>query len=404
MKKDILFFPWRDWNTVILEGFARREANIIKSLEKSSQIRKILIVNNFCSLKQEILVKKKISKLKGTIIKDNFFYSISKITEKIFVLNFKIVLPKSTLRIYMNFLNKYIIKSIKQSMNFIGFSSDYITWCCDLFRVKIAAKINKNFYIFDAIDNLLEHDQYKKMHKKVQQLYLYMQKKSDLIFTVSKDLKEKLFGNRKKVYYVPNGVDTSLSNKINSSLPQDLPQNKKPIIGYIGLLQERIDVKLLMYAIHNLKKFNFVFVGAEQSKNYFYDLKKLDNTYFLGAKHHSEIAQYINSFDVCIIPHKVNKFTQSMNPLKLYEYLALSKEVVTTPVPPSQDFSDVIHIAHSKEEFADKISQAIYTPFFEFTKESIKRRMFQESWQKRVESMLEIIDKYLTFTSLPKDN
>jgi teichuronic acid biosynthesis glycosyltransferase TuaH len=63
----------------------------------------------------------------------------------------------------------------------------------------------------------------------------------------------------------------------------------------------------------------------------------------------------MKKIDIAIIPHKVNEFTNSMNPLKLFEYLASGKPVITTGVAGTEDVSEYIYLANSKDEFVKTI-------------------------------------------------
>ena len=62
-------------------------------------------------------------------------------------------------------------------------------------------------------------------------------------------------------------------------------------------------------------------------------LKDMKNVAFLGIKQHSELAEYIDRFDVCLIPYLLNDYTETVYPTKLNEYLARGKAVVSTALP-----------------------------------------------------------------------
>ncbi|WP_449598723.1 glycosyltransferase [Niallia sp. Marseille-Q9988] len=281
-------------------------------------------------------------------------------------------------------------------MNFLSLDN-YLTWCFDLTRIEIANHFKNKLLIFDAIDNLLEHDQNKSDTKYLAHMYKTANDNAQLIFTVSKDLRNKLFINHNNAYYIPNAINIreyqEIHHKSDYYRPSDLPNG--PLVGYIGLMQERVNIDILKECIEKNPLINFVFVGPILSKKYFQPIKHYQNVYFLGAKHHSHIPKYLIHFDICLIPHKVNKFTKSMNPLKLYEYLAAGKEVITTSVPPSSDFKNVIHISDDKKEFSKKISECIKTPYLKFSKEEIMNSVKNEDWNIRLSEMLKHVEKQL---------
>lgn len=395
----MLIFPWRDWNTIKREGFRTREANILQEIIKDSNVEKVLCVNRSIIPKYLMPVIKKLKP--GFFELDNVntseiiesteykrtFSELKKINDKFYVLDLNYMLPNpkgnKLERIFI--FNKILENEIRIAIEYLKLNN-YSTMCWDVTRVEIANKYKGKLLIFDVIDNLLEHDQNKKDRNFLEKCYEKINNTSNIIFTVSKSLKDTLFKNHNNTHFIPNGINLDLYKKNDTKKLADLPIGK-PIVGYVGLMQERIDIELLEYIIEENQNKNFVFIGPVLSPSYFNSIKEFKNVFFLGSKHHSQIVDYIYGFDVCIIPHKVNEFTKSMNPLKLYEYLAAGKQVITTPVPPSDDFEKVIYIAKDKEEFNYYINESISTPYSKFSKESLGLEIEGHSWSNRYYEM-----------------
>ncbi|MGG3964933.1 MULTISPECIES: glycosyltransferase [Heyndrickxia] len=410
MGYNILFFPWRDWDTMEREGFRTREANLLIALIKNPNVDNILCVNRpkipgyvryVLNVKNKKMLFKKpynnnqyreISITSNEIKKTGLFSKLKKVNGKLNVLDIIYYLPnpKGNKLERLNIFKRILLQEVKKSINILEFDN-YLTWCFDLTRIDVANTLKKDLLIFDAIDNLLEHDQNKKDCFFLEKCYKSARANAELIFTVSRDLKNTLFFDHKNVFYLPNAINQQMYKRRNITLPNDLPKDKKTV-GYVGLLQERIDLEVLETSITYNKNVNFIFIGPVLAKGYFDKLKKYKNVYFLGPKHHTEVPSYISFFDVCIIPHKLNKFTKSMNPLKLYEYLAAGKEVITTPVPPSEEFKSVIHICENKDVFARKIKEVLNNPFCKFSKQDVIDSVKGESWEHRLEQMLKLID------------
>ncbi|MCB9248087.1 MAG: hypothetical protein H6613_05855 [Ignavibacteriales bacterium] len=94
--------------------------------------------------------------------------------------------------------------------------------------------------------------------------------------------------------------------------------------GYAGALSFRLDQKFIDIITSNHNKNNFVFIGTSPSEG-LQKISEKGNVHILPPVNNSRIKEFISSFDLCIIPHGINDATSSMNPLKLYEYLALEK-------------------------------------------------------------------------------
>jgi hypothetical protein len=220
--------------------------------------------------------------------------------------------------------------------------------------------------------------------------------KVNLTITISKYLKEnkeKLYPE-KKIIYSPNAVDTDLFFNSKKFIPDDIKKISKPIIGYVGNVKEEIDLELIKYLAIKMPSISIVFVG-QISK----DLKqeiwtKLPNIYFLGKKVYSDLPNYIDFFDIGIIPYKVNNsYIKSISPMKLYEYLGLGIYVVSTPVPEVVDFSLTeigkknVKVAYNKEEFLENILNFIKLP----KKKLLETDINSISWNNRFNSIFKYI-------------
>jgi glycosyltransferase involved in cell wall biosynthesis len=110
-------------------------------------------------------------------------------------------------------------------------------------------------------------------------------------------------------------------------------------------------------------KWSFVFVGPTlehpEIKGSLAELSRRPNVHFLGAKPSDAAVGYVQHFDVCIMPYRLDDYTKYIYPLKLHEYLASGKPVVGTPIPALETFKDVIEVAESSDEWSSAIAQAL---------------------------------------------
>jgi glycosyltransferase involved in cell wall biosynthesis len=80
-------------------------------------------------------------------------------------------------------------------------------------------------------------------------------------------------------------------------------------------------------------------------------LSPYKNVHFTGAVPYARIPKIMAEFDVCIVPHVESQFTESLNPIKLWEYLASGKPVVSSNVAGFREYSDLCHIASGNKDF-----------------------------------------------------
>ena len=109
----------------------------------------------------------------------------------------------------------------------------------------------------------------------------------------------------------------------------------------------------------NRKDYNIVLFGIKYDDSF--DKQKLDkykNIHFLGSRDYKVLKNYASKFSVCTIPFLINDITKATSPVKLFEYMALHKPIVTTAMHECKKYKSVM-IAHNKEEFVELIDKAI---------------------------------------------
>ncbi len=120
-------------------------------------------------------------------------------------------------------------------------------------------------------------------------------------------------------------------------------------------MQERIDIELMQAVAAALPAVSFVLIGQILNRAWMEPLYRVPNIHFLGDKTYAQLPDYLAAFDVCIIPHHVGKYEHDGTALKLYEYMAMRKPIVTTGIGGVDMFADRICIANSAEAFAGGI-------------------------------------------------
>lgn len=322
-----------------------RTSMLLNALKRSEMVNKILAINCPASL------------IKGLGKKNIFADAIQKLDKKTSMLDLPVLLPETFP--FLAGLERNLLPSrIKAALDRLGFE-DFALLITTPRVVDFAKAIPAKIKIFDCIDNLLFHPQMIRFHNKIKKAYEWVKNNADLICIASVKQKNMFPDANGRIYLLPNGVDDIFLGNNNLECPDELKIIKRPIAGYIGALQERVNVDLLANIARSLPQVSFVFVGVMASPKHFARLKHFSNIHFLGERKFEDMPKYINHFDVCIMPHKKDLFTDSMNPLKIYEYLACGKPVISTPVSGTEDFKGLIYQAQSPGIFSEAIKHAI---------------------------------------------
>jgi glycosyltransferase involved in cell wall biosynthesis len=215
---------------------------------------------------------------------------------------------------------------------------------------------------------------------------------ADVVFVTAKQLLKKCRAINSNVYLVTNGVPSSFFRTVHH-VPHDIAVIKPPIVGFIGSIADWLDFDLLRSLASKNSDLSFLFIGPIQSRSTalaaFKALKALNNVFFLDEKRHDELPEYINNFNVGLIPFKVNALTQSVNPIKLFEYLAAGVPVVSSPLEEVLEFSDIVYVAEN-HDFSEKIRIAMNSDTNE-SRETRKAAAQQYTWDNivaRIESII----------------
>ncbi len=156
--------------------------------------------------------------------------------------------------------------------------------------------------------------------------------KSDISIVSAVKIREKYQKfSKSDIAVVPNGHNFNLDKKPNLVTKKTMLKNiQSPIIGFIGTLFRFIDDNLLEYIISKRSSYNFVFIGPVETNFPIQKLKKYKNVSLLGQQKKELIPSYITDFDVCLNPFKVHEVNDSVSPVKVFEYLASEKPVLST--------------------------------------------------------------------------
>lgn len=370
---------YSDWQ----KGIANRNYHVLHNLVKDDRVNKVIAVD-FLPFSWKRALKTYISDqilrdTRGTVIYGDLTSRCWQITSKILVY--------STIDSILN--KTRIISELQRIITKENMQDNLIVWNYNPMYVDYFRKFGNAMYVFDAVDDWLTHASYRPFRDLLRRDYMAIKAKSDLIFTVSEYLREKLFDAQSNSFWLPNAVDLDFfQNEARiHPLVAKLPH---PIVGFLGILQERIDLEILEYLASNNPQMSVVLAGPVWKDFKKKQLEKYGNVHFLGPIKHWEIPMLYNGFDVGIIPYQVNQFVKSTDPMKFYEYLAANLPIVSTPIPGSERFGDMVITADSSEKFGAAVEQALSGDRDLLKAERLKM-LENNTWKIRVGEMLDLI-------------
>jgi glycosyltransferase involved in cell wall biosynthesis len=189
--------------------------------------------------------------------------------------------------------------------------------------------------------------------------------KAHLVFTGGYELFCSKSPHHTNVHFFGCGVDVDHYSRARSpetKLPPDITELARPILGYFGVIDERLDYDLLARLAEAFPGAALAIIGP---------LAKVDramlpaheNIHWLGQRPYEELPAYLKAFDVCLMPFALNDATRYINPTKTLEYLAAGKPVVSTAVPDVvHHFTPVVEVARSADDFIQVVKRALDNP------------------------------------------
>ncbi len=224
---------------------------------------------------------------------------------------------------------------------------------------------------------------------------------ADIVVVTSPFLLEKHSKYNSNVHLVKNAVDYEKFAPARQfkNIPEDMEHISKPIIGHIGILNDKLDYDLINTVARARPDWSFVFVGGQSPGNTETNVYKFtnghpSNVFLLGQRNVTDIPRYIHACHICILPYRRDKYTEAIDSLKLYEYFACEKPVVATDVPTARERSQAVYIANDANDFIQKLEKAM-------TCDTLNQRVLQRSiaqqntWDKRIEQLSFIIKSSL---------
>jgi teichuronic acid biosynthesis glycosyltransferase TuaH len=301
-------------------------------------------------------------------------------------------------KIYRSMLNineKIILHRIRQVIAKYDISDFIYINSFNFYYPGIARKLAPDLTIYHCVDPLAFG--YEKRHGLISEHKIVSE--SDLIICTSKQLYEEKKKVNNNTFFIPNAADIAHCSK---ALLEEVPVHKslenipKPIIGYFGNIERRMDYDLLKTVIELNTDKSFVFAGPMLEEYVPKWMFETPNVYLTGAVPYADMPAVLKGFDVSMIPFKKDEFSATIFPLKLFEYLGAGKPVIATDFNPDlkEYTAEAVTYCSDATSFSAAISKALKEQD-DKVKEHRLAVASQNTWEIRVAEFSKLINKYL---------
>jgi len=270
-----------------------------------------------------------------------------------------------------------------------------VVWINFPFNPRLAKSLSPRAVVYDVMDEFVEFSIAPRKARRMEEEVL---NRASFVSTGTYALYEKKTALHPHVRYIPCGVDFELFNSVvkrKPPRPQDFPKARAPVFGYFGTLNERIDAELIEEVARRRPGWLFVLIGPIQRS--YGGTRQLGNVYYLGLKPYKLLPTYLAHFDVCTMPYRITEATKSISPVKLLEYFAAGKPVITTRIPDVLRFYEsLVWVVDGADDFITKgeallrMIQSGHLSYDQYV-EVARQRSWEQMAEQMVSGIMEVL-------------
>lgn len=215
--------------------------------------------------------------------------------------------------------------------------------------------------IYDCVDDWPSFFQHPKEKAFVSAIDEQLCRRADIVFVGSDPLLEKKLPFQCRTFVVNHAADIAHFSKAadpQTSIPADLAAIAGPRLGFIGMIDTiRFDATLIQQLADELPVQIIIVGGTMPGAERL--LPPHPRIHWLGMRSVEQLPAYLRGMDVLLMPYALNEATRTIYPLKLYEYLATGKPVVTTAIPAVGPMRGLMYVSSSHDDFVQNAQIAL---------------------------------------------
>ncbi|WP_420460038.1 glycosyltransferase [Neolewinella sp.] len=265
-----------------------------------------------------------------------------------------------------------------------------IVWFYSPSFFPVLADLRCETVVYDCMDEL---SLFRGAPRELVHLESRLLRRADVVFTGGRSLYEAKKERNPAVYCFPSSVDQAHFARAQEGLPvpADIAFLRGPVVGYFGVIDERIDLDLLAGTADLLPEVQFVMIGP-LAKIHDADLPRRGNLHYLGMKDYAELPAYLQRFDVAMMPFALNDATRFISPTKTLEYMAAGRPIVSTAIRDVvREYADTVAIVDSPTSFAAAVRNFLTAA----TAPDYRTILNNTSWKSTAARMHGILEKPL---------
>jgi glycosyltransferase involved in cell wall biosynthesis len=284
------------------------------------------------------------------------------VSERLWVFTLPVVLPFFQMFALINALNNRLLAPVlRWALRRIGFK-DIVLWAYTPHAAGLVGRLGEQFMVYECVDEfsatrgLVRGETVTALERQL------LRMADRVIVTHPSLLRSKTVRDRRPVL-VPNGAD--INHFARAGAPGTRPAAAvaalpRPVVGFHGWIQYWIDFDLIAHSARKHPEWSFALIGPVEPLARVDKVRGLTNVHFLGKQPYERMPEFLAGFDVCINPFVLGELADAVSPIKLYEYLASGKPVVSVDMPAAREFSDLITLVRTPEQFVRALEDVLF--------------------------------------------
>ncbi|MBM3288013.1 MAG: glycosyltransferase family 1 protein [Candidatus Eisenbacteria bacterium] len=244
----------------------------------------------------------------------------------------------------------------------LGFDRAWL-WLYNPVYVEAVPTLAPERLILDLVDDLGAYEARAETRRNMRSCVERAIASADLVLATSTALVEAYAARTRSgnISLVPNGVRGDWIDRVPGAAPAPVRDLPHPRIGFVGALFSYLDYPLMHAAARAFPEGSLALVGPVRDAAAVERLRREPNVRIVGPVPQASVPDFIASFDVCLAPFRPGPIRRAVDPLKIYEYLALGRPVVATPLESllGGPIAEQIKFAEGPEEFVAAIRRAL---------------------------------------------
>lgn len=301
----------------------------------------------------------------------------------------------------INGINQHLTMAFtRRWVNQLGLAHPLL-WLYNPFQGALIGQFGERLSVYHCIDEWTAGTSGRK-RAIIRRLESELLRKVDVVFANSPPILAAKRAENANTYRVPSGVDFdhfAQAARADQPMAAALTAIPAPRIGYSGHINDRLDYAVLEALARTHPDWSLVLIGDTHPWTLeaapLQTLRAYPNVHFLGKQPYAEMPDFLRGLDVCLMPYIDDDRGHHRSPLKLYEYLAAGKPVVSTPHPEAAEFADLVWQERNPDQFVRAVEAALesHSPT---AAQARMDRVRGQSWDARVDQMESILHEYLT--------